>query len=251
MIEPKISRSQPRYRQIKEELLGKISSGEWAEGEQLPSELKLLEDFAVSRMTVHRALRELTDEGYLTRVQGVGTFVAERAAHMDALELRAIADEIAARGNRHSCRIDLLEDIIADGTLARQFNLPPGSRLFHSRVVHLENEVPLQLEDRWVNPQVAPNYLKQDFTRITPTEYLTRQEASPFVEHVIEATLPDAAATRLLGIAPTEPCLRLIRRTLRGSQVVTVAHLLHPGSRFRLSSHFRVHASSVPMLAAL
>ena len=84
----------------------------------LPSELKLLEDFNVSRMTVHRALRELTEEGLLTRVQGVGTFVAEQAARMDALELRAVSDEITARGNRHSCRVDLLEDIIADGTLA-------------------------------------------------------------------------------------------------------------------------------------
>lgn len=251
MTEPKISLSQPRYRQIKDAIRHRITSGEWAEGSQLPSELKLLEDFSVSRMTVHRALRELTEEGLLTRVQGVGTFVAEQVARMDALELRAVSDEITARGNRHSCRIDLLEDIIANGTLARQFNLPAGSRLFHSRVVHLENEVPLQLEDRWVNPQVAPQYLKQDFTRITPTEYLTRLEASPLVEHVIEATLPDVTAAHLLGITPAEPCLRLIRRTLRGSQVVTVAHLLHPGSRFRLSSTFRVHAASVPMLAAL
>lgn len=33
--------------------------------------------YGFSRMTINRALRELTDEGVLVRLQGVGTFVAE------------------------------------------------------------------------------------------------------------------------------------------------------------------------------
>ena len=65
-----ISTAQPRYAQIKEAIRRRISSGDWPEGFQIPSEHKLLEEFSVSRMTVHRALRDLTDEGLLTRVQG-------------------------------------------------------------------------------------------------------------------------------------------------------------------------------------
>jgi GntR family histidine utilization transcriptional repressor len=40
--------------------------------------------------------------------------------------------------------------------------------VFHSVMVHLENGVPIQYEDRYVNPQAAPDYLATDFTRPRP-----------------------------------------------------------------------------------
>ncbi|PWC87267.1 histidine utilization repressor [Azospirillum sp. TSH100] len=235
-----ISTAQPRYAQIKEAIRRRISSGDWPEGFQIPSEHKLLEEFSVSRMTVHRALRDLTDEGLLTRVQGLGTFVAERPPSTDVVELRSIADEIAERGNVHSCRVEQLLAVAADAGLARRFNLPVGARLFHSIVVHSESDVPVQLEERWVNPAVAPDYLDQDFTRQTPGEYLIRLESSPQVEHVIEAVSPTAEIARLLDIPVTEPCLRVTRRTWVQGRVVTVAMLVHPGSRYRLGARFQL-----------
>ncbi|AWB08871.1 histidine utilization repressor (plasmid) [Azospirillum humicireducens] len=235
-----ISTAQPRYAQIKEAIRRRISSGDWPEGFQIPSEHKLLEEFSVSRMTVHRALRDLTDEGLLTRVQGLGTFVAERPPSTDVVELRSIADEIAERGNVHSCRVEQLLAVAADAGLARRFNLPVGAKLFHSIVVHSESDVPVQLEERWVNPSVAPDYLDQDFTRQTPGEYLIRLEASPQVEHVIEAVSPTPEIARLLDIPVTEPCLRVTRRTWVQGRVVTVAMLVHPGSRYRLGARFQL-----------
>lgn len=240
-----VSVAQPRYAQIKDTIRRRITSGDWVEGFQIPSEHKLLEEFSVSRMTVHRALRDLTEEGLLTRVQGLGTFVAERPPSMEVVELRSIADEIAARGNRHSCTVERLLAIPADSGLARRFNLPVGATLFHSVVVHRESDVPVQLEERWVNPSVAPAYLEQDFSRQTPGDYLIRLEAAPQVEHVIEAVAPTPEIAALLEIPVTEPCLRVTRRTWamehggRG-RVVTVAMLVHPGSRYRLGARFQL-----------
>lgn len=234
-----VSAAQPRYVQIKETIRHRIRSGDWVEGVQIPSEHKLLEEFSVSRMTVHRALRDLTDEGLLTRVQGLGTFVAERPPSMEVVELRNIADEIAARGNRHSCTVERLLAVVADAGLARRFNLPVGAKLFHSVVVHRESDVPVQLEERWVNPAAAPDYLEQDFTRQTPGEYLIRLKAAPQVEHVIEAVAPTDETARLLEIPVAEPCLRVTRRTWSAGQVVTVAMLVHPGSRYRLGARFQ------------
>ncbi|PWC34064.1 histidine utilization repressor [Azospirillum sp. TSO35-2] len=235
-----VSVTQPRYAQIKDTIRRRIRSGDWPEGFQIPSEHKLLEEFSVSRMTVHRALRDLTDEGLLTRVQGLGTFVAERPPSADVVELRSIADEIAARGNRHACRVEQLLAVTADAGLARRFNLPVGAKLFHSIVVHSESDVPVQLEERWVNPSVAPDYLDQDFTRQTPGDYLIRLESAPQVEHVIEAVAPTAEIARLLDIPVSEPCLRVTRRTWVGGRVVTVAMLVHPGSRYRLGARFQL-----------
>lgn len=46
----------------------------------VPSEATLMQQFGISRMTVNRALRELNQEGMVTRVQGSGTFVASCTA---------------------------------------------------------------------------------------------------------------------------------------------------------------------------
>ena len=83
-----------------------IRSGAWAPGARVPSENELVESFGISRMTANRALRELTADGFLARVPGVGTFVREAApARSSLVELSSIAEEIAARGHRHDTKI--------------------------------------------------------------------------------------------------------------------------------------------------
>ena len=67
----------PIYQLIKDAVVDKIRAGEWLPGTRVPSENALAAELGVSRMTAHRALRELTQHGLLTRVHGVGTFVAE------------------------------------------------------------------------------------------------------------------------------------------------------------------------------
>jgi len=54
--------STPAYQEIKDHILTRIHAGEWKEGDQVPSENELAREFKVARMTVNRALRELTAE---------------------------------------------------------------------------------------------------------------------------------------------------------------------------------------------
>ena len=67
----------PFYEKVKQAISEKIHSGVWRPHDRIPSEAELVAQFGFSRMTINRALRELTDEGLLVRLQGVGTFVAE------------------------------------------------------------------------------------------------------------------------------------------------------------------------------
>lgn len=234
-----ISRGQPLYRRIKDVLRARIQAGTWAEGTEVPSEHRLVAEFAVSRMTVHKALRELAAEGLLTRIQGVGTFVAEALGGSEIVQLGQIDDEIAARGHRHTAQVLCLQRDIPPDDIARQFRLPCASPLFHVVILHREDGTPLQHEDRWVNPDAAPDCLDQDFTRTTATAYLLARESRPVVEHVVEAVLAAPEVAALLDIAAAEPCLRLIRRTWAAGRVVTVAALTHPGRRYRLGTRFQ------------
>jgi GntR family transcriptional regulator len=68
----------PLYYQLQETLKEKIESGEWAPGEALPSEKTLAHRYGVSRVCVRQALAILEDDREIDRVQGRGTFVAQR-----------------------------------------------------------------------------------------------------------------------------------------------------------------------------
>ncbi len=69
----------PKYRQVFEILSRGILSGKFKAGQKLPSEAALVRQFVTSRITVGRALRELTQRGLVTRVAGSGTFVRRAA----------------------------------------------------------------------------------------------------------------------------------------------------------------------------
>jgi len=241
------SAPQALYQQVKNYILDRIQSGEWPPEGRVPSENQLVIKLGVSRMTANRALRELTSDGYLVRIHGVGTFVKERKPMMALLEVKSIAVEIAEWGGLHSSDVRLLQEEKAVETVAATMGLKVGQPVYHSVIVHKDRDQPVQLSDRFVNPAVAPDYLAQDFTRMTPNEYLTRVAPIQETEHVVEAILPDRRAQQLLKIDATEPCLLLNRKTWSFGQVATKALLLYPGSRYRIGGRFEMPSNVDPL----
>ena len=95
----------PVYEQVKAWIRQHIASGAWKPGDPVPSEAALMERFAISRMTANRALRELSTEGLVTRVQGSGTRVAQLHRISSQLVIRDIHEEVAERGHVHGTRV--------------------------------------------------------------------------------------------------------------------------------------------------
>ena len=233
------------YARVKQHLLDALGRGRWPPGSVMPSDAALVAQFGVSRMTVTRALRELQVEGLVTRVQGVGTFAAHLTRVASTLTIRDLHEEIVARGHRHHAVVHRARQEKAGAALAAQLGLAPGAPVFHTLIVHFENGVALQCEDRYVNPACAPDYLSVDFTRITPTHYLLQVAPLWQAQFSIEASRPSAREAKLLGIDPGEPCLVVVRRTLRGGAQaaenvpITLARLVHPGLRYQIDAEFR------------
>jgi GntR family histidine utilization transcriptional repressor len=229
------AKAMPAYEQIKRYVIARIEEGVWKPGGLIPSEAELVKEFGVARMTVSRALRELTTERVLTRVQGSGTYVAPQRYESTVLEIRNIADEIAARGHRHSARVLTLES--SDDPQALDALALAHGPVFHSRIVHYEECEAIQYEDRYVNPRVFPDYLSQDFTVETPNHYMVRLAPIQRAEFRIYAQKPNAHVRRHLTMEIGEPCLMLWRRTWVGEQVATSVRLWHPASRFHLAGN--------------
>ena len=234
-----------RYLQVKQFVLSRISAGTLAVGDRVPSENELVRELDVSRMTANRALRELAADGVLVRVAGVGTFVAEQRAQAHPLEVRNIADEIRARGHEYVAKVMFHGSIGASRELAERCGVAPGARLDHTLLVHFEGALPLQVEDRYVNPAVVPDYLQNDFTTLTPHEYLMRAAPLQQAEHTVRAVMPDKRIRRMLKLETGDACLLIMRRTWSTGRIATVADLYHPGSRYELSGAFQPRSSHV------
>ena len=227
------------YARVKQFLKQGLSVGRWEPGALMPSESALVARFGVSRMTVTRALRELQNEGLVSRVQGLGTYAAHLGQVSSTLTIRDLHDEIPARGHRHHALVHLARRERTAAALAPQLGLAAGAPVFHTLIVHFEDNIALQCEDRYVNPACAPQYLKNDFTRTTPTHYLLQVAPLWEAQYSIEAGAPSAQEAKLLGIRPHEPCLIIVRRTVNRDIPITLARLVHPGSRYRVQGQYK------------
>ncbi|OCQ19742.1 histidine utilization repressor [Pseudoalteromonas luteoviolacea] len=228
---------QPKFAQIKQYIIENIRAGAWQEHQRVPSENELSDQFQVSRMTARRALSELTESGVLTRSQGLGTFVASFKSQSSLLEIRNIADEVRERGGDYTCVVLSLESIAAIAPIAIALGVEMDSLIYRSIIVHNENEAPLQVEERFVNPALAPEYLQQDFSTTTPHEYLTQVAPLTEARHTVEAIMPNEEICQWLGMFNEEPCLQVIRRTWSSHGIVSFARLISPGSKYRLGGH--------------
>ncbi len=230
----------PAYEKVKAFIKSQISAGTFRPGGAVPSESALQQQFGISRMTVNRALRELVVEGLVTRIQGSGTVVAQLNRIVSTLAFRDIHEEIIERGHLHSARVIRVESLKANASLAQTMKLRVGAKVFHSVLVHCEDGLPIQFEDRLVNPAAAPEYLGVDFEQTTPTHYLLEHAPLTEANYSIESCLPTAQEAECLGLKSSEPCLVMTRCTVSGANVASLARLVYPGLRYSFNGKFQL-----------
>jgi GntR family histidine utilization transcriptional repressor len=223
----------PLHRQIRDHILHNIFIGAWQPKRRIPSENELMKQFRVSRMTVHHCLRELCKDGFLTRTPGLGTFVAMPQAHLTVIKIVDVAQTIRQANREHI--VDVVERIERRATTreAEVFRVSVGAPLFHVVLVHKGDNIPVQVEDRLVNANAAPEYLEGDHS-LDAFAYLSRLYPYPEGRHVISAICPTKRLKRLLQLDTAEPCLEIQRTTWVGKLVITTARLFHPASRYKI-----------------
>lgn len=205
----------PLYAQVQEAIRARIASGDLKPGDMLPGEVAWSEQLGISRLTVHRALRELVGEGLLVRQRARGTFVAVPRRDKVLVEgpLFSLTEELTRDGLEFSNRILTQEVIPAPDPVARDLGLAPGApvvRLFSLRTVGRQ---PFALEemhypfDRF--PAMATLDLNDRSTYAT-LEALYHAHPDQAVDHITAGTAT-AAETRALGLKPGRPVLRVQR----------------------------------------
>jgi GntR family transcriptional regulator, histidine utilization repressor len=227
--------TQPIYKAVKAAVLERIRSGDLAFGDPVPCEADLAKEFGCARLTVHRALRELANEGYVERRRRAGTRVATRASRGIRMSIARVDEEIFARNSVY--RYELLSRTIAlpPPDVAEAFEQTGGSAL-HVLCRHWAGDRVFQVEDRWINLHAVPAANDQPFQHYGPNRWLLEYIPFSDVQHEISAVAADRSDAHLLEVQPGHPLLRIGRKTVSQGASITVVCLKHPGELFSLCS---------------
>ena len=231
--------SAPLHRRLKDAILEAVGSGEWAEGERIPSERELCERHGVSRTTARHAVSALVHEGVLRTVGGRGTFVAPRAPRQEPCPRAGFEDDLRAQGLAVRAEVLDLSRIEAGKGLAAALGLRPFSPVIRLRRLRLSGDRPLAVQTSLLPEHLCPGLLRLDFARRSLFRTLREEHGHALQggRTAIRAALAKPKEARLLRLDRPAAVLRTVRHTrIAGSEVIERCESSFPGAGFELGS---------------
>jgi GntR family transcriptional regulator len=231
----------PLYQRCQQDLRTRIERGEFGVDRPLPTEDELCRAYRVSRITVRRAISELSLQGLVSRRQGSGTFVTRPATFAKSLSLVGTLDNVMAfaEGVTHT----LLGR--SAGTLpklvAASFHMPVAEverfDVLYARNVpfaHTAIHVPRAIAATLDTALIA--------SKRTSIFHLIEDRSGGSVAHVdqtMQAVAAPRAIARALGVKPRGPVLRALRAYFAhdGSLVNCAVVHYHP-THFNVAMRF-------------
>ncbi|MDH5528648.1 MAG: GntR family transcriptional regulator [Paracoccaceae bacterium] len=213
------------YRDVKADILGRITEGTWGPGVLLPGEVELAETFGVARATVNRAMRELSEEGFIDRRRKAGTRVRQSPIRAARFEIPIVRAEIEATGAAYRYGLLERETLRAPDWIRARLGLLKGAKVLHLMCLHSAGGAPYQLEDRWINLAALPEAERADFSDSGPNEWLVAAVPYSEVEISFLATAAEGAVAAYLGMREGEPVFTVERTTWWEGQAITHVRL--------------------------
>lgn len=215
------------FRDVMAEILHRITEGPWGPGTLLPGEVELAEQFRCSRTTMNRALREVSDLGFLDRKRKAGTRVRMAPIRQARFEMPIVRAEVEKSGASYRYVLVSREILAAPDWLRARMNLQTGGEVVHLVCLHSANGQAFQLEDRWINATALPQAVAQDFAEIGPNEWLVATVPFSEVEISFLAVAADASVVTHLDHKLGEPVFCVERATWWQNAAITLVTLSH------------------------
>lgn len=148
------------YHSLGHIIRSKIQSGEWAVGQQIPSEREMMQIFNISRATVRQGIENLVKEGVLHRVQGKGTFVAPPKIERGVLRLMEFSDVVKQNGLKPSGELLGKEHIIPPPNIRQLLALSDSEQVVWLQRLLQVNETPILIETSYFSAARFPTLLE-------------------------------------------------------------------------------------------
>ncbi|MCM3767738.1 GntR family transcriptional regulator [Neobacillus niacini] len=224
----------PLYYQLKEIIKEKIKDGSWKEGEKVPSERELMEQYNISRATARKALNDLLFEGLIEKKQGVGTFVANRKVLQDLTGELAYAHQVTAQGLVPSMKVIFSgTDQYIPQRILNTFQLNNSDQIFKYSGVLFADRQPLILATTCIPFCLVPNITDKNLEKLVLFDYLKNECKIQITHSVIDIepiTLNEFEANQLQSDVG-KPALSVERILYDDSKAVVISKHIMLGER--------------------
>lgn len=231
----------PIYYQLEEHIKALIEKGQLKPGDALPPEREYAETYQISRMTVRQAFTQLVNEGYLYRMQGKGTFVAERKIEQLLQGVTSFTEDMKARGLEPASKLIQFEIHPASAQIAEQLAILESAPVYEIERIRLADGVPMALET---------NYLPADLIKGL-TEAIVNQSIYAYIEgtlnlkidsasQVIESSVAGQADAKYLNISKGAPVMLIQRNSyLKDGSPVELVKSVYRADRYKFMIHMK------------
>ena len=205
----------PLYSQIARELRENIRNGDWSEGQRIPTEMDLCDQYHVSRITIRKAIEQLTQENLLVREKAKGTFVnhysPEKTKHLTLI--KSFTQEMKEQGRVASTIHATVDKKVADHTIAKQLEIGVGDDVLCLKRIRGTDGEYLAYFVTYIPYQFLFSLDSKDYYG-SFYDYLAQFEIFPTKQsEYIEAITANTHLQQVLKLKKSEPILKRVRFT--------------------------------------
>ena len=227
------------YEIVKNDLRAKILNNEFPADSRIPSEVELIEQYQVSRITIRHAINELVEDGLLVKRHGKGTFVAQRKHRRHVVGINSFTEDCRRSGLSPRTEILHLGYGKASGRAARALNLPAGTSIINlDRLRYIDDE-PVILEKIVFPPQFDQVFYEENEDMLSSVSTLLDKRLGKNLVHIdftIELSYAAGREAEALQLRPNTAILKLRGCTLdEKMQPVYYSEQLFVGEKVMLS----------------
>lgn len=147
----------PLYYQLFQIIKHQIDIGELQEGDSIPTEPELMQEYKISRATVRQAVLQLVNEGYLRREKSKGTFVTRPPSKFRFIEgLRGFSAEMRSRNISYYSKVLEKSIVPATDKVAQYLEIEPGASVFYLHRLRIVDGQPFLIDHHFIAYDLCP-----------------------------------------------------------------------------------------------
>lgn len=230
----------PLWEQLDEIIRANIASHKWEPGDAIPSENELCRVYGMSRMTARLTITRLVQEGYLYRVPGKGTFVAEQKFTATPLAFAGIREQLGKKGIQTTTEIIKNSIEVPPAKIISKLNLEENEKVyviervrrlngkffsFHRSYLRCCGDQVIP-EERLKNDQLC-NILDNDY-QVVPDRIVETLEMVGVKERYLE----------MFDMRLGEPLLHLQDTNYMNGEIVELSEVFFKGDKIKITFDF-------------